>query len=138
MSCHHIGSSCVLRALFVRALFLAFLLALYTLGAPPDTTVVGHWIGRSPDPVGRTEEVELRFTTGDTGLTGVLHVADGDIPLQKIHFTGRDMTFDATRELRGRKILYHYDGTLSGDTLDFTVQNDDGSSFFRFIAHRSQ
>lgn len=80
--------------------------------------------------------MELHFTVGDTGLTGVLHTPDHDIALVNVHLQGRDLTFDATRELRGRRMVYHYDGTLSGDTLDFTVQNDDGSSFFRFTAHR--
>ena len=87
--------------------------------------------------MGRTEEIELRFTTGDNGLTGVLHTPDADIPLAKVVLQGRSLTFDAVRELRGRKILYHYDGALSGESLDFTVQNDDGSSFIRFTAHRA-
>jgi len=95
-------------------------------------------VGRSPDPIGRTEDVELRFTASDSGLAGVLHTADGDIALVKIRLQGRALTFDATRVLRGRNILYHYDGTLSGESLDFTVQNDDGSSFFRFTVHREQ
>jgi hypothetical protein len=92
-------------------------------------------VGRSPDPIGRSEEVELRFTGGETG---VLHTADRDIALVKVRLQGRSLTFDATRELRGRNVVYHYDGTLSGDSLDFTVQNDDGSSFFRFTVHREQ
>ena len=95
-------------------------------------------MGRSPDPIGRTEEVELRFTAADSGFAGVLHTADRDITLTKILLQGRNLTFDATRELRGRNILYHYDGTLSGDSLNFTVQNDDGSSFFTFTVHREQ
>ncbi len=80
----------------------------------------------------------MRFTSADSGLTGVLHTADAEIPLEKIRLQGRTLTFDGTRERHGRKVLYHYDGTLSGDTIDFTVQNDDGSSFFRFTAHRTQ
>jgi hypothetical protein len=88
--------------------------------------------------MGRTEVIELRFTVGDTGLAGVLHTADREIALDKVRLQGRTLTFDATRELRGRNILYHFDGVLSGDTLDFTVQNDDGSSFIRFTVHRAQ
>jgi hypothetical protein len=95
-------------------------------------------MGRSPDPIGRTEEVELRFTAGGSGFEGVLHTPDQEITLEKIHLQGRSLTFDATRELRGHRILYHYDGTLSGDSLSFTVQNDDGSSFFRFTVRREQ
>jgi hypothetical protein len=95
-------------------------------------------VGRSPDPIGRTEEIELRFTASDSGFTGVLHTADRDIPLAKIRLQGRNLTFDATRELRGRNMVYHYDGTLSGESLSFTVQNDDGSSFFSFTVHREQ
>ena len=86
--------------------------------------------------MGRSEDIELHFAAGDNGLTGVLHLPDREIPLAKIKLQGRNLTFDAVRELRGRNILYHFDGTLSGDTLDFTVQNDDGSSFIRFTAHR--
>jgi len=108
------------------------------LGATPETPVAGRWTGRSPDPVGRTEDVELRITVTDAGLAGVLHTTDTDITLTKIQFQGRSLTFDASRPLRGRNILYHYDGTLAGDVIDFTVQNDDGSSFFRFTAHRAQ
>jgi len=92
-------------------------------------------VGRSPDPIGRSEAVELRFTGPESG---VLHTADRDIALRKVRLQGRNLTFDATRELRGRNIVYHYDGTLAGDSLDFTVQNDDGSSFFRFTVHREQ
>jgi hypothetical protein len=95
-------------------------------------------VGRSPDPIGRSEEVELRFTAAESGFTGVLHTPDRDIALTKIRLQGRVLTFDATRELRGRNVVYHYDGTLAGDSLDFTVQNDDGSSFFRFTVHREQ
>lgn len=95
-------------------------------------------MGRSPDPIGRTEEIELRFTASDSGLAGVMHAGDLDISLTKVLLQGRNLTFDATRELRGRNIVYHYDGVLSGDSLDFTVQNDDGSSFFRFRVHREQ
>lgn len=131
-------SVCVLRALLARAFFLTLVTLICVRGAPPDNPVIGRWVGRSPDPIGRTEEVELHFAAGNSGLTGVLHTTDHEIPLQKLHFQGRTMTFDATRELRGHNIVYHYDGTLSGDTLDFTVQNDDGSSFFRFTAHRAQ
>ena len=139
MTCHLLGRSHVLRALFIRAILLLVVVALVCgLGAASDPPVAGRWTGRSPDPVGRTEEVELRFSAGDGGITGILHTADRDIPLAKVRLQGRSLTFDATRELRGRNILYHYDGTLSGDTIDFTVQNDDGSSFFRFTAHRAQ
>jgi hypothetical protein len=124
--------------LLLRAAFL-FLVALCCLvAAPADNPVVGRWAGRSPNPIGRTEEVELRVTATDTGLAGLLHTPDVDIPLDKLQLQGRRFTFDAARELRGRKIVYHYDGQLSGDTLDFTVQNDDGSMFFRFLARRVQ
>ena len=138
MKCHLLGRSCVLRALSIRALFLIFVTLLCLLGATPETPVAGRWTGRSPDPVGRTEDVELRITVTDAGLAGVLHTTDTDITLTKIQFQGRSLTFDASRPLRGRNILYHYDGTLAGDAIDFTVQNDDGSSFFRFTAHRAQ
>ena len=101
--------------------------------------VEGKWAGRAPDPIGRTEDIELRFSVsdsgGDTSLTGILHMPDRDIALTKVRLQGRVLTFDATRDLRGHPVLYHYDGTLAGDTLDFTVQNDDGSCFFRFSAH---
>ena len=95
-------------------------------------------MGRSPDPIGRTEEVELRFTGDGSGLAGVLHTPERDFTLTKVQLQGRNLTFDATRELRGRNLVYHYDGTLSGDSIDFTVQNDDGSSFFRFTVRREQ
>lgn len=97
--------------------------------------LAGKWVGQSPNPIGKTEDVELSFTA-DPGLTGVLHTADRDIKLTNVRLQGRNLTFDATRDLRGHNVLYHYDGTLSGDTLDFTVQNDDGSSFFRFTVRR--
>ena len=108
------------------------------MGSPADNPVVGRWTAHAPDPIGRTEEIELHFTAGSGGLTGVLHASDQEISLTNVHLQGRNLTFDALRDLRGRHVLYHYDGTLSGETLDFTVQNDDGSSFFRFTAHRAQ
>lgn len=80
----------------------------------------------------------MRLTVVDSELTGVLRTPDQEIPLAKVRLQGRTLTFDATRELRGHHILYHYDGTVSGDTIDFTVQNDDGSSFLRFTVHRAQ
>jgi hypothetical protein len=123
--------------LSVRAIFLTLVALLCALGATSDP-LAGRWVGRSPDPIGKTEDVELRFTQSESGLAGVLHTAEGDITLTKILLQGRNLTFDAVRELRGRNILYHYDGTLSGDGLTFTVQNDDGSSFFRFAVHREQ
>lgn len=86
--------------------------------------------------MGKNEDVELTFTSSDLGLAGKLHTPDREIPLEKVRLQGRTLTFDATRPLRGHSIVYHYDGTLAGDTLDFTVQNDDGSSFFRFVVHR--
>jgi hypothetical protein len=127
--------------LFNRAVFLTFVTLIWALvsflsGATPDNPVAGRWAAHSPDPIGRTEDIELHFSTGDNGLTGVLHTPDREIPLAKIKLQGRNLTFDAVRDLRGKNILYHFDGTLSGDTLDFTVQNDDGSSFIRFTAHR--
>jgi hypothetical protein len=128
----------VLRALLIRATIFLLVTLLCAVGAPAENPVAGRWTGRSPDPVGRSEDIELRFSVDDAGLTGVLHVADRDIPLTKIRLQGRNLTFDASRELRGHNILYHYDGTLSGETLDFTVQNDDGSSFFRFVARHAQ
>ena len=136
-----IRRSSVLRALFNRAVFLTFVTLIWALasildGATPDNPVAGQWTARSPDPMGRTEDIKLHFSTADNGLTGVLLTPDREIPLAKIKLQGRNLTFDAVRELRGRNILYHFDGTLSGDTLDFTVQNDDGSSFIRFTAHR--
>lgn len=67
---------------------------------------------------------------------GVLHTPDADLTLEKVRLQGRSLTFDVTREFRRRSTVYHYDGTLSGDSLSFTVQNDDGSSFFRFTVHR--
>jgi hypothetical protein len=138
MICHLFGRWFVLRALFIRAIFLTVVTLLSAAGSPSDSPLAGRWAGRSPDPIGRTEEIELRFTASDSGLTGVLHTATRDIALDKLRLQGRSLTFDATRELRGHNVLYHYDGTLSGDTIDFTVQNDDGSSFFRFSAHRVQ
>jgi hypothetical protein len=132
-----IAPSFVLRALLIRAIFLTFVTLLCAVGAAADNPVAGRWTARSPDPIGRTEEIELHFTVGDNGLTGSLHTPDRDIALTNVHLQGRTLTFDATRELRGRPVVYHYDGTLSADTLDFSVQNDDGSSFFRFTAHRN-
>ena len=138
MTCHLIGRSSVLRALLLRAtLFLSVALCCL-MAAPGDNPVVGRWAGRSPNPIGRTEEVELRISATDSGLAGVLHTPDIDIPLDKLQLQGRRFTFDAARELRGRKFVYHYHGQLSSDTLDFTVQNDDGSMFFRFLARRVQ
>jgi hypothetical protein len=93
-------------------------------------------MGRSPDLIGRTEEVELRFAPADGGLSGILHTADGEITLEKVRLQGRSLTFDASRGRRGKPEIFHYDGTLAGDTIDFTVQNSDGSSFFRFTVHR--
>jgi len=127
----------VFRALPFRAIFLSLLAIACLAGPPAGNPVAGRWTGRSPDPIGRTEDIELRFTIVNSGLAGILHTADGEIALAKVRFEGRELTFDATRELRGRNVVYHYDGTLARDTLDFTVQNDDGSSFFRFTARRA-
>jgi hypothetical protein len=138
MTSNLIGRACVLRALSLRAVFLILITLFGLAAAPSDSPVVGHWAGRSPNPIGRTEEVELRITAAESGLAGVLHTPDGDIRLNKLQLQGRRFTFDATRELRGRRFVYHYDGQFSGDTLDFTVQNDDGSMFFRFLARRVQ
>jgi len=124
--------------LFIRAVFLILVTLFSAAGAPSDSPIAGRWLARSPDPVGRTESIELRFTPSDAGYTGVLQIPDSEIPLVKIVLQGNRLTFDATRELRNRKVLYHYDGTLAGDSIDFTVQNEDGSSFFRFAAHRAQ
>jgi hypothetical protein len=124
--------------LLTRAIILTFVTLLCATGSPSDSPIAGRWTARAPDPIGRTEEIELRFSVADTGLTGVLHTPDHEVTLAKVRLQGRTLTFDATRELRGRNVLYHYDGTLSGDNLDFTVQNDDGSSFFRFTAHRTE
>ncbi len=107
----------------------------WALGATPDP-LAGKWVGRSPDPIGKTEDVELTFTAAESGFAGNLHTPDRDLPLEKVRLQGRTLTFDVTRPLRGRNEVYHYDGTLAGDSLDFTVQNDDGSSFFRFTVHR--
>ncbi len=82
--------------------------------------------------------MELRLSVVDSELTGVLHTPDKDLPLAKVRLQGRSLTFDTTRDLRGHNVLYHYDGALSGETIDFTVQNEDGSSFFRFTVHRTQ
>lgn len=86
--------------------------------------------------IGKTEQVELSFTGADSGLTGVMHTPDGEIKLNKIRLQGRTLTFDAARQVHGHPDVCHYEGELSGDTIDFTVQNDDGSLYFRFTAHR--
>ena len=130
------GGSYVLRALFKRALVLTFATLICALGAPSDSPIAGRWAGRSPDLIGRSEEVELRFIAGDAGVTGTLHTPDGEITLEKIRLQGRSLTFEATRVFRTRREHYHYDGTLGNNTIEFTVQNDDGSSFFRFTVHR--
>jgi hypothetical protein len=127
----------VIPALSVRAIFFIIVTLVCTLGATSDS-LAGKWVGRSPDPIGRTEDIELRFIPSDSGFSGVLHTADRDITLMHVRLQGRNLTFDATRELRGHNILYHYDGSLSGDSINFTVQNDDGSSFFSFTVHHEQ
>jgi hypothetical protein len=127
------GWGFVIRTLSFRAVFFTF--AMLAAGATSDP-LSGKWVGHSPDPIGRTETVELRFAAAESGFTGVLHTDDRDIILAKVRLQGRSVTFDAPRPLRGRIILYHYDGLLSGDSIEFTVQNDDGSSFFRFVVHR--
>lgn len=137
MTCHLSGRSYVFWALFTRVFFLIFVALLCAIGAPSDNPIAGRWVGRSPDMIGRTEDVELRFVADGAAITGVLHAGEKDVPLENVKLQGRTLTFDAKRELRNRQILYHYDGTLTGDTLDFTVQNDDGSSFFRFTVHRA-
>jgi hypothetical protein len=121
--------------LSIRAFFLIFVTLVFSFAAAPDS-LDGKWVGRSPDPIGHTEDVELRFAASGSELTGVLHTPDRDIALAKVRLQGRNLTFDAPRVLRGHTIVYHYDGTLSGDSLNFTVQNDDGSSFFSFTVHR--
>jgi len=138
MACNPVCRPFVRRALLIRVLLFLSIAPISAWGAPSDNAVAGRWEGRSPDPIGRTEQVELRFTTADSGLTGVLHVADRDIALENVRLEGRNLLFDATRQTGGRRIAYHYEGSLSGDTLDFTAQNSDGSSFFRFTVHRVQ
>lgn len=123
--------------MLVRAIFLASVTLVCALATPTDNPVAGRWTGHAPDPIGRTESVELILTAIDTGLTGVIHTAEGDIPLANIRLQGRSLTFNGTREKRGHSVVFHYDGTLSNDTIEFTVQNDDGSSFFRFTVHRT-
>jgi hypothetical protein len=123
--------------LFIRAVFLTLVTLLCAVAAPDDSPVAGRWAGRSPNPIGRTEDVEIRIVASGDGLSGVLHTPERDIALDKVQLQGRRFTFDATRELRGRNILYHYDGAVSVDSIEFTVQNDDGSSFFRFVVHRA-
>ena len=121
----------------IRAIFFVLAACLCALAGPPANSLAGRWSASSPDPIGRTEHIELVFIATDAGFTGVLHTPDGEIKLAHIHLQGPTLTFDASRELRGRSVLYHYEGTLSGDTLDFTVQNEDGSALFRFTAHRA-
>ena len=120
----------------LRAIFLTSVTLFCAVALPSDNPIEGRWEANSPDPIGKTEQIELRFTAANSELTGVLHTPGRDIPLTKVRLQGRALTFDAMRDLRGHSVLYHYDGTLSGNTLDFTVQNEDGSSFFRFTAHR--
>ena len=138
MACHQTRRVLVFRSLFIRVVFLITVALLCLLGAPGDNPVAGHWAGRSPNPIGQTEQVELRITAVDSGISGVLHTPDVDIPIEKPQLQGRRFTFEATRAFRGRKIVYHYDGQISADSIDFTVQNDDGSIFFRFLARRAQ
>ncbi len=122
-------------ALLVRDTFLIFAVIVSAYAAATDA-VSGKWVGQSPNPIGKTEDIALSFTAVDAAFAGVLRTPGGEIKLANVHLRGRILTFDASRDLRGRSVVYHYEGTLSGDTLDFTVQNDDGSSFFRFTVHR--
>lgn len=125
-------------ALLIRACFFTLIVAVCLFGATPENPVLGAWKGHAPDPVGRTEEVELRFAANGTGYSGVLRTPAVETPLDKVRLQGSVVTFDATRELRGHHVLYHYEGKLSGEGIEFTVQNDDGSSFLRFTVRRIQ
>jgi len=121
-----------------RACFLIAIAYVCLLAASADSPVVGRWSARAPDPIGRTEQLELRFVISNSELSGTMHTEDGDIPMSNLHLQGRLVKFEATRDSRGHRERFHYDGVVSGNTIDFTVQNDDGSNFFRFLARREE
>jgi len=104
-------------------LMLAGCLATMTMMA---ADVTGKWTAEMPGRDGNTQTVTMNLKSDGGALTGTVSGRRGDNDISAGKVDGTTVTFDVVREFNGNKMTTHYNGTLDGDTIHFTIKSEGG------------
>jgi autotransporter translocation and assembly factor TamB len=72
------------------------------------------------------QTVTMNLKADGGALTGTVSGRMGDTEISAGKVDGSNITFDVVREFNGNKITQHYNGTLDGDTIHFTIKMEGG------------
>ncbi len=106
------------RFVKVVSLFAAGALSLIAVEQTSRSPLNGMWQWKFTMPDGSEVSPRLRFKTKDGELVGTTRFRAGsEAPLANIKLKGSEVSFDVVREYEDEKVLTHYSGKLSGDTI---------------------
>lgn len=101
----------------IRLISIGLLAALDIWG----TDVSGKWISETPVRDGNTATVTMNFKTDHNKLTGTINGPTGDAEISDGEFEGSHISFIIPHDRIGAKFDWHYEGTIEGDIIHFTL-----------------
>lgn len=101
--------------LFTAALGLVVVLGMGAPALAADATGTWKW---SVERNGQTFETTLKLKQDGEKLTGTISGRNNtENPIEDGKVSGENVSFKVTREFNGNKIVFTYQGKLSGDTI---------------------
>ncbi|MPY89109.1 MAG: hypothetical protein GEU99_14430 [Luteitalea sp.] len=112
-------------------------LSLVVLATVSAADISGTWKAEFTAPGGQTVENTFVFEVDGDTLTGtVSSEMAGESPIEEGTIDGDEISFAATRSIRGNEMRSHYEGKVDGDKIDLTVTVQGGDRSFDMTATR--
>jgi hypothetical protein len=109
----------------VFVLALIATLALVVLAAD----VSGKWTAQVPGRDGQTRETSFNFKVNGDKLTGTMTGRQGeDIPITDGTISGDTLSFTVVREFGGNQMKFTYTGKIAGEEIQFKREGGRGSA----------
>ena len=89
--------------------------------------VTGKWTSETPVRDGNTATVTMTFKTENEKLTGTISGPDGEAEISDGEIKGSHLSFTVPRNRNGAQFDQHYEGTVEGNTIHFTVTFGDSN-----------
>jgi hypothetical protein len=107
------------------AALLTTMLVVFAADPKPRSSYAGTWRWSFTMPDGTQVEPKLKLKEVDGKATGTSSFRAGtETPVTNLTVQGDQVAFDVVRERDGHKIITHYSGQLSGETITGKIQSN--------------
>jgi hypothetical protein len=106
----------------IRLLAATLLTLSFTILAAYAADPNGTWKYKAESPRGRSVEATLVLKWENNQLSGSVDNRLGKAEINDAIFANDQITFNVTREFRGKKITTHYNGKLTENSINGTIE----------------